>query len=390
MSKSAHNFTPLAFLAALGAGGISVIPFALFQYTLPHGPGLVTLAQLHHGSYPLGQEILYRALEGAMALFIVLHFALSLYFLPKFLAWRKTDAAREFMLQPTRNMAILAPFISLLMSMNVVLAGIRFFIPAVAANLQALMVPAFALWLGVWLGLIGTVLGLLHTAFAREFDVRRMDFGWLLYPFALAMLAVTGTGFAAVTTTPWLAHAAALLSMVPLTMAGFLFIVKMVAIFTAHFHADDLPARQFMPGFLSAVPIVTLMAISLFRLGHYLHRHLHLEVGAWYFWVIGAAYAFELWYLGFGLTMLRDYFRRDFFSKEYYLSQWALVCPFVAFAVLGAFLYSVFIPSPLFVAASVLSMAVAMGLFGMVLYRHFICKVQSKAVAQTPLAWQCS
>ncbi|MBT3395083.1 ABC transporter permease [archaeon] len=41
-----EKFNPLMFLMALGAGGISVIPFAIFQYTTEHGKGLVTLSQM--------------------------------------------------------------------------------------------------------------------------------------------------------------------------------------------------------------------------------------------------------------------------------------------------------------------------------------------------------
>ena len=34
-----EKFTPLLFLASLGAGGIAVIPFAIMQYTIDHGKG---------------------------------------------------------------------------------------------------------------------------------------------------------------------------------------------------------------------------------------------------------------------------------------------------------------------------------------------------------------
>jgi hypothetical protein len=37
-----NEFSPLIFLASLGAGGIAVMPFVLMQYTIEHGEGLIT------------------------------------------------------------------------------------------------------------------------------------------------------------------------------------------------------------------------------------------------------------------------------------------------------------------------------------------------------------
>jgi tellurite resistance protein TehA-like permease len=276
------------------------------------------------------------------------------------------------------------------MTMNTFLAGIRFFIPTLAENIQKFMAPAFAVWIVIWVTLIMTVLKLLKIAFSKDFDVRKISFGWLLYPFALSMLAVTGTGFAAIATSPHIAHAAALLSLVPFTMAALLFLVKIVTIFSNHFQADNLPEKQFMPSFLSVIPIVTLMSISLFRLGHYLHNQFSFHMDSFFFWVVVGAYAFEIWYLMFGLTMMKSYFQNNFFKREYYLSQWALVCPFVAFAVLGAFTYNAFVPSQLFVVLSTGSTVVAIGIFAKLLYRHLLCKSQNSVALRTNQAYQCS
>jgi len=70
-------FSPLSFLASLGAGGIAVIPFAFFQYTLSHGKGLINISQIGHGSLPLLKEILFYSLEGIMIVFTLIHFILT-------------------------------------------------------------------------------------------------------------------------------------------------------------------------------------------------------------------------------------------------------------------------------------------------------------------------
>ena len=91
--KKNNSFNPLLFLAALGAGGISVIPFSFFQYTTPHPKGLVTFAQMGHGSLPLGKEILYYGLEGVMVVFALLHIVLSVMLLSKLSGMKNSEIA---------------------------------------------------------------------------------------------------------------------------------------------------------------------------------------------------------------------------------------------------------------------------------------------------------
>lgn len=45
------EFSPLVFLASLGAGGVAVMPFVLMQYTIEHGKGLITRSQLWEKSF---------------------------------------------------------------------------------------------------------------------------------------------------------------------------------------------------------------------------------------------------------------------------------------------------------------------------------------------------
>ena len=70
------DFSPLLFLAALGAGGISVIPFAFLQYTFHTGKGLVTYSSVAHNTLSLGQQVLFRSLEAVMIIFTIIHLIL--------------------------------------------------------------------------------------------------------------------------------------------------------------------------------------------------------------------------------------------------------------------------------------------------------------------------
>ena len=97
-----------------------------------------------------------------------------------------------------------------------------------------------------------------------------------------------------------------------------------------------------MPSLLIVIPNITLYAISFFRLAHYFERHHEAHIHTFQQVVVLTAWAFETWYLIFGLVLLVDYFKK-YFRKDFTISQWGLVCPFVAYVVLGTFVYKMII-----------------------------------------------
>ncbi len=363
-------FSPLLFLSSLGAGGIAVIPFAFLQYTFHTGKGLVTWSHMGHGSLSPGAELFFFALEGVMILFSLAHFALTFLLFRDLYSWLRTDEYHRVLNDPLANAALITPFISVTMSMNVFIGPIRFFVPFLQENFQSLMLPATVVWGAIWMFLMFTEINLLTISFKKSFDVGKISFGWLLHPFALGMVTVTGTGIAAMAKDPSIAHTAAFFSLVSGTMGVFLLVVKLISIFKSHFAMDGLPDRQFLPSFLIVVPNITLFAISAFRFGHYLEHQFGAHLGIFFMAVIGISFAFETWYLMFGFSLLRDYFKKYFFSGEYFVSQWGFVCPLVAYAVLGSFLYNVFIASPVVYATVLLFTVLSVAVFVIVFTRQ--------------------
>lgn len=365
-----HAFNPLIFLASLGAGGIAVSPFVYFQYTKPHGKGLITLNELLSGNYSSFESSLFFLLMAIMVIFTALHFFLTFKYLGQLFPWLKTRSYKELIGDPLKNSAILAPFISIAMSMNIVIAVIRFFVLAISANFQMLMLPALVFWLIIWGLLMRAEITLLKISFAKEFDINKISFGWLLHPFALSMVSVTGMGIAAMAKNHNIANAAVIPSVISLSMGFFLFIVKLISVFTSHFNQKGVPERQFLPSFLIVVPITTLFAISFFRLAHYMEHNFGYHFSSLYTWIILIGFAFETWYLMFGISMLKDYFRRDFFRKEYYVTLWAFICPFVAYSVLTSFLYHTFMPNLAIEWLALLSLFTAVGFYGYIFHRY--------------------
>lgn len=375
------SFSPLSFLASLGAGGISVIPFAFLQYSFHTGKGLIHFGLIDHMSLPIAQQLLFFFLEVVMVVFTAIHFILSYQGFRGLLGWVKTDGYDDFMNDPLRNSAIVAPFLSLAMTANVFIGPIRFFVPYIAKNLQDFMLPALIAVGLLWFFLMQMEIRLLKISFIKSFDVSKIHFGWLLHPFALGMVTVTLTGIAAMSKTASISHTAASLSVISGTMAFFLLVVKLISIFKSHFAANGLPEKQFLPSLLIVLPIITLLAISGFRLAHYLHHYFHFQTELLAFAVITVSFAFQTWYLWFGLALLKDYFRKNFFKNEFYMSQWGLVCPFVSYAVLGSFVYKVFLPSPIIYGMILISMLVAITFFFLLLWRHVKCRERTRRTA---------
>ncbi|MBU2510854.1 hypothetical protein KJ966_05935 [bacterium] len=378
-----NSFSPLSFLASLGAGGIAVVPFAFFQYTYHTGKGLITFNQIDHFSLPLLQQLLFYALEIVMVVFAIIHFVLTYQNTKELIGWVKTKEYEKLFNDPLKNAGIMATFLSYFMTMNVFIGPIRFFIPFMSKNLQATMLPALIVGGILWALMMRMEIKLLKTSFVKSFDVSKIHFGWLLHPFALAMGTVTLTGIAAMSKTPNIAHTAASLAFISGSMAFFLLIVKLISIFKSHFAAEGLPDKQFLPSMLIVVPIITLLAISGFRLGHYFERQLGFHTEFLEFAIIAFSFAFETWYLMFGLALLKDYFKKHFFKKEYYITQWGLICPFVAYAVLGSFLYELYIPSPFLYGLILVSFVTAIALFSLILSRHINCRLSKKTGTTT-------
>ncbi len=305
-----------------------------------------------------------------MVVFSLLHVVITLIYSGGLLKWVGTPDFKDFIRNPLKNSAILAPLVSLLMTMNLFIGPIRYFVSALSANFQSLFLPAFSIWFVLFMTALLLEVKLLKTSFEEGFNISEMHFGWLLRPFLLSMLSTVGTGIAAMSKDSSIANAAAFLSMVSFTAGIFLFIVQLVILFKNYLTAHGLPESSSQPSFLIVIPNITLFAISAFRFGHFLERHHSFHVGAYFYIVLGLAFAFEIWYLVFGLSVLRGYFKKSHF-KEFYVTQWGLICPLVAFAVLGSFVYNVVLQSPIIYGGILIAAGSAIAFYFELMYKQF-------------------
>lgn len=366
-----EKFNPLLFLASLGAGGIAVSAFIFIQYGgLFSGQGLATLADVTQTPLTISLEII-------MVIFSIIHMVLSVLFFISYAQWKKTEAYQTLLNDPLSHSSLMAPIVSLAMSMNIVIAVIRYFSEMMSSHFQDLFLPAFIAYVLLWLWGVSTSIKLMKKSLTVEFDTTKIHFGWLLQPFALSMIMVTGSGFAALAkntdtisyNTDIAAMSAFLVTIIG-TMTAFLFVTKMVTIFQNHFHRDDVLDNHFKPTYLIVIPILTLFGISAYRLGHYLNHVFHAPIlFTLAKLIVFALFAFQVWYFAFGLSMMRGYWK-GYLLKNFHISQWGLVCPFVAFVALGLFFANSFFLNTYFISFLMAVFAFVIGLFFFLLKRQ--------------------
>jgi len=373
-TENARKFHPTAFLAVLGAGGLAVAPFGIMQYAMPHSiQGLVTHQAVISQTVGFSSALI-TLLEIAMVAFTLLHFGLFAWFTPLLRRWMQSESYKTLRENPYQSVALLTPLLALAMSFNVFIGAIRYFWPTLHQNLQMVMPYALFAWIALFAVVLGLAARLLKHAFVEGVDLAHLPFSWMLYPMTLAMVSVTGTGFAAMSKTPWVAHIAFFLSLIGIATAAVLFIFNLVTLFQHHFSKSGYPDRQLFPSMLAMVPIVSLFGISIYRISHYLHRSLNLEVEWLATLGVTGFFALQFMMLGFGLYLMKGYLAETFARDEYYPGLWALVCPFVGFAMMAAFTNTAFVSSPLFVGLALASLASAIIIYGILLRRMLACR----------------
>lgn len=368
------KFNPLIFLASLGAWWIAVIPFAFMQYSVNFGEGLVKISHIMKLFGWTNIMWVYYILFAIMIVFGVLHVALTIIFLKQFFNRYRTKEYLEYKNDPLKNYGLITPLLSLLMTMNIVIWPVRFFIPNFADNLQTFMLPALIFWLILFVFTMYVAMHILKRAFEQSFDIEKINFWRLLTPFTIWMLSVVWAGIAAMSKNAQIANTAAFFTLVSASMWVLLFLVKLITLFKKHFEDKNwLPSKYFMPSFLIVIPNITLYAITFFRLWHYLEKTMWFHLDYYFYFVIVGGFAFATWYMIFGLMLMKKFFQNHFFKKEYYVQLRGLICPFVAYAVLWSFAYKVMWNNTIIYYVVIWSTLLSIILYFIIFRRYISC-----------------
>lgn len=343
LNRPADNYSPLYFLASLGAGGLSVTFFMFLMFWVPHPGRPVPIfedvtAAFTQGSLPL--QIAIALAWAGIAVFSFLNVKYLLWNIASLRAFRQSDAY-ETLRNSNGETTLLAGPLATAMTINALFIVGLTFVPnlwSVVEYLFPLAMIAFAL-VGLWaLALIGDFLGRVLSK-GGVFDVTANNsFAQLLPAFALSMVGVGFSAPAAMSTTTATVGASLVLSTF-FAMAALIYTaVALTVAFNSMLHHGT--ARESGPTLMVIVPIVTILSILFLRQDHGLHTTFDMHSNAGETMVfLARMIAIQVLFIALGLTVLRrqGYFSDFVLGAKTSPGSYALVCPGVAFAVLMQF-----------------------------------------------------
>jgi hypothetical protein len=340
--RMGESYSPLYFLAALGAGGLVVTFFMWLLFWVPHEGRPVPifediLAAFRQNDFPIQIAIVVAWL--GIAFFALMHVRLLIWNIGELLRFRATPAYTALRGSNDETQLLAAP-LTVAMTINVGFILGLVFVPGLWSVVEYLFPLALAAFLaiGAW------ALAIMRDFWGRilatgGFDCSRNNsFGQLLPAFALSMVGVGLAAPAAMSTQPWLAGLSYIVSSFFIVTAVLLAAVKLVLGLRAMMEQGATPLSA--PSLWIVVPIMTVIGIALMRQDHALHVHFGAGGGAAELftrltWFLALQLVFALW----GLVVLRrfNYFGRFVTGAEASAGSYALVCPGVALAVMVQF-----------------------------------------------------
>jgi hypothetical protein len=343
MTRPADSYSPIYFLASLGAGGLTVTFFMFLFFWVPHPGQAVPIFEDVWKAFQTGAPMLQTAIVIAwagIALFAFLNLKSLFWNLARYAEFKKTPAF-ESLRNSNGETTLLAMPLALAMSVNVGFILGLVFVPrlwTVVEYLFPLAMVAFGLIAVIAFRTIADFLGRVLSK-GGVFDVTSHNsFAQLTPAFALAMIAVGFSAPAAMSSTPLTVGVALVISTVLGTIALVYTLFAAITAFSSMLHYGT--ARESGPTLMIVVPIVTVMGIMMLRQSHGLHTTFGAHANAGETLVfLTQLISIQLAFLGLGLVVLKaqGYFKDFVIGSKTSPGSYALVCPFVAFSVMMFF-----------------------------------------------------
>ncbi|OAN83589.1 hypothetical protein A8B78_07760 [Jannaschia sp. EhC01] len=388
--RPADTWSPLYFLASLGAGGLTVTFFMYLMFWVPHPGQPVPVFEdimLAFSTGGIGMKAAIVIALTGIAGFAFLNIKLLIWNLARRSEFRKTEAYTK-LVNSNGETQFLAMPLALAMTVNAGFILGLVFVPGLW-NVVEFLFPAalvaFALIGYLAFRQIGDFLGRVLSE-GGVFDVTANNsFAQLLPAFALAMVAVGMAAPAAMSTVPLTVGVSLIASIFLGTVAGLYAIVSAILAFNSMLHHGT--AKESAPTLMVVVPILTVLGIMMLRQEHGLHTTFEAHGGMADNLVLTTTIlAIQSAFLVLGLLVLRRQKYADAFLRGEGNSagSWALVCPGVALSVMlhfwinkglvGAGLIAKFGVAYWGLTAVALASQVAMIVLVAVLYRRHFAK----------------
>ena len=337
------SYTPLYFLASLGAGGLAVSFFMYLMWMTPHKgqsiPSFSTLmTAFETGSLPM-QALIVASLAG-IAVFSFLHLRLLFWNLSRYREWKATASYQALRSGNAENQLMTMP-LAVAMTVNVLFIVGAVFVPGlweIAEYLFPFALLAFAA-IGVWaLSIFGDFMGRVLTQ--GGFDcAKNNSLGQMLSVFAFAMI---GVGFSA---SAAMSHNTVVSAIAFLGAAFFAFAALVFgAIFLVmgfRSMMENVAEKETSPTLWIIIPFLTVIGITFYRLFKGLEHNFGVE------WAAGSVFSYLAFLFAIQLVFgfLGYVVMKRFGYFEHYVSgdgrspgSYALICPGVALFVFANFL----------------------------------------------------
>lgn len=338
-TKPSDTYSPLYFLASLGAGGLSVTFFMYLMFWVPHKGRPVPifedlLAAFGAGS-PLRDVAIAVAVVG-IAVFAFLNVKLLVWNFSALSAFKKTEAYAKLRRSNAETSLLAAP-LAAAMSVNALFIVGLVFVPQLWTVVEYLFPMALVAFVGIglWaLTMLGHFIG--RVLSEKSFDLEANNsFAQLMPGFALAMVAVGLAAPAAMSTAPMTVGVGLVLSTFFASLAILWIAVALVLALPAIFKQGTAPEAA--PTLMVIVPILTVLGIMTLRQSHGLHTtfEAHSTAGETLLFLAKTLSVQIAILLAGGMVLRRQgYFAHWVFGPKVSAGSYALVCPGVALSVM--------------------------------------------------------
>jgi hypothetical protein len=337
-----ERYTPLYFLAALGAGGLAVTFFMYLLFWVPHPNQPIPVFEDIVNAWSTGGPALKTAIAIALAgiaAFAFLHLRLLVWNLREFATFKRTPAYAALRNSNAETQLMAIP-LTLAMTVNAMFIVGAVFVPGLWTVVEYLFPAALAAFLAIGFHAMRILTDFFGRVLARGgFDcAKNNSFAQMLPAFALAMVGVGLSAPSALSHVKLTAGLSFILSSFFITAAVILAVVKLILGFRAML--EQGASKESLPTLWIAVPIVTVVTIALMRQNHGLHEHFGAHAtSAETLSMLTTMLAVQVFFATIGYVVMRraGYFATYVTGTEKSAGSYALVCPGVALSVMGHF-----------------------------------------------------
>ncbi len=342
-TRPADSYSPLYFLASLGAGGLSVTFFMYLMFWVPYTGRPVPVFEDVMAVFAAGPLALQMAVAIAMtgiAVMALFNIKLLIWNFRALSRFRQTPAYSALRASNAQTSLLAAP-LAVAMAINGLFIVGLVFVPGLWSVVEYLFPLAMLAFVavGLWaLRLIGDFLGRVLSSGGAFNIAAHNSFAQVLPAFALAMVAVGLAAPAAMSVNTSVVGFALILStffgMAAVVYAAFAAITGMAAMLQ---HGT---AREAGPTLMVIVPLLTILAILSMRQNHGLHTGFDTAShAAETMMFMARVLAVQVLFVMLGLLVLRrqGYFADYVFGTKTSPGSYALVCPGVAVSVMLQF-----------------------------------------------------